>query len=70
MFKQMEKSSNIYELKQERSGLLNEASRIVAIASAEGRDLTGVEDARVAQVMQQVQALEEEIARSKRQHGQ
>jgi hypothetical protein len=70
MFKLMEKSSSIYELQQERSGLLNEASRIVAIVSSEGRELTSVEDFRILKVMQQVQTLEAEIARLKGQHGQ
>ena len=66
MFKLMEKSANIYEMQQERTGLLNEASRLIAIAAAENRKLTDAEDSLILQVRKRVQALEEEIARSKR----
>jgi hypothetical protein len=49
----------------ERTDLLNEASRIQAIASAEGRTLTIEEDARIQRLMNRVQELDEETARSK-----
>ena len=52
-----------------RAGLLDEATRIVATASAGGRELTEAEDAHVLQLMKQAQALEEEVARLKRRHA-
>ena len=53
----------------ERAGLVDEAARIVATASAEGRELTMAEDAHVLQVMKRAQTLEEEAARLRRHHG-
>jgi hypothetical protein len=57
--------TRVYEMQAERNGLLNEVSRIGAIASAERRKLTDAEDAQVLELMKRVQALEEEITRSK-----
>jgi hypothetical protein len=62
----MYKASNIYEMQEERNSLLNEASRIGAIASAECRELTAGEDSQILQLMSRAQELDEEIARSKR----
>jgi len=45
---------------------LDEASRIVATASAEGRELTAVEDSQVLQLMKQAQNLNEAMARLRR----
>jgi hypothetical protein len=57
--------TRLYEMQAERNGLLNEASRIGAIAAAERRKLTEAEDAQVRQLMERVQMLDQEIARSK-----
>jgi hypothetical protein len=59
-------SSQIDEMLAERHALLDEASGIVAAASAEGRDLTAVEDSHVLQLMKRVQTLDEEVAHLKR----
>jgi len=59
-------SSQIDEMLAERDALLNEASGIVAAASADGRDLTAVEDSRVLQLMKRVQTLDEEVAHLRR----
>jgi hypothetical protein len=53
----------------ERAGLLEEAARIVATASAEGRELTEAEDSHVLRLMKRAQALEEEVAHLRRHHG-
>ena len=66
MTKTLDKSSNIYMMQGERTDLLNEASRIQAIAYAELRSLTIEEDAEILRIMNRVQKLDEEIARSKR----
>ncbi|HVR26343.1 MAG TPA: hypothetical protein VMU26_23825 [Candidatus Polarisedimenticolia bacterium] len=62
----MAESSQIDEMLAERDALLNEASGIVAAASADGRDLTAVEDSRVLQLMKRVQTLDEELAHLRR----
>jgi hypothetical protein len=51
---------------KERSALLEEASRIVAAASAQGRPLTSAEDSHVLALMNRVLALEKEIGHLKR----
>jgi hypothetical protein len=66
MTKTLDKSSNIYMMQGERTDLLNESSRIQAIAYAELRSLTIEEDAEILRIMNRVQKLDEEIARSKR----
>jgi hypothetical protein len=66
MTKTLDKSSNIYMMQGERTDLLNEASRIQAIAYAELRSPTIEEDAEILRIMNRVQKLDEEIARSKR----
>jgi hypothetical protein len=58
--------SQIDEMLAERDTLLYEASGIVEAASAEGRDLTAVEDSHVLQLMKRVQTLDEEVAHQKR----
>ncbi len=50
-----------------RTTLQEEAARIVASASAQGRALTAEEDSQVLKLMSQVRALEEEIHRLARQ---
>ena len=62
----MAESSQIDEMLAERDALLNEASGIVAAASADGRDLTAVEDSRVLQLMKRVQTLDEEVGHLRR----
>jgi hypothetical protein len=62
-------SSRIDEMLDERAALLDEASRIVATASAEGRELTATEDSHVLQLMKRAQTLEEEVARLRRRRG-
>ena len=62
MTKTLDKA-RVYEMQAERNGLLNEASRIGAIASIERRKLTDAEDSQVLELMKKVQTLEEEIAR-------
>lgn len=66
MTKTLDKSSNIYLMQGERTDLLNETSRIQAIAYAELRSLTIEEDAEILRIMNRVQKLDEEIARAKR----
>ncbi len=66
MTKTLDKSSNVYLMQGERTGLLNETSRIQAIAYAELRSLTIEEDAEILRIMNRVQELDAEIARSKR----
>ena len=53
---------------EERVALLEEASRIVAAASAQGRELSGAEDAQVLSLMSRVRAIEEELRHHKRRH--
>jgi hypothetical protein len=50
---------------------LDEASRIVATASAEDRELTPAEDSHVLQLMKQAQNLDEALTRLRRhsEHG-
>lgn len=66
MTRTLDKSSNVYVMQGERTDLLNEASRIQAIASAERRTPTIEEDSQILRLMNRVQKLDEEIARSKR----
>jgi SpoVK/Ycf46/Vps4 family AAA+-type ATPase len=65
----MEESSQINKMLDERAALLDEASRIVATASAEGRDLTATEDSHVLRLTKRAQTLDEEVARLRRHHG-
>ena len=53
---------------RERLALLEEASRIVASASAQGRQLTRAEDAEVLSLMRRVRAIERELHHHKRRH--
>ena len=55
--------AEIGDKEKQRAALLEEAARIVAWASAQGRALTADEDSRVLKLMSQVRALEEEIHR-------
>lgn len=51
---------------------LDEASRIVSVASAEGRELTPDEDSQVLQLVKQAQNLDEAMTRLRRhpdEHG-
>lgn len=50
----------------ERAAWLDEASRIVATASAEGRELTETEDSHVLRLLRRAQVVEEVLARLKR----
>jgi hypothetical protein len=59
----MENDAHIGEKQKERAALLEEASRIVAAASALGRGLTADEDSHVLTLMGRVRTLEEEIQR-------
>ena len=52
----------------ERATWLDEASRIVATASAEGRELTEIEDSHVLRLLRRAQVVEEVLARLKRHH--
>ena len=65
----MAESSQVNEMLAERAGLLDEAARIVATASAEGRELTDAEDSHVLELMKRVQTLDEEVAHLRRHHG-
>ncbi|MBZ5675337.1 MAG: hypothetical protein LAP61_13930 [Acidobacteriia bacterium] len=65
----MEESTHFDEMLSERAARLDEASRIVATASAECRELTEAEDSHVLQLMKRAQILDEELARLKRHHG-
>jgi hypothetical protein len=62
-------SSQVNEMLAERAGLLDEAARIVATASAEGRELTEAEDSHVLELMKRAQTLDEEVAHLRRHHG-
>ena len=53
----------------ERSAWLDEASRIVATASTEGRELTETEDSHVLRLLRRAQVVEEVLARLKRRQG-
>jgi hypothetical protein len=53
----------------ERSAWLDEASRIVATASAEGRELTEAEDSHVLRLLRRAQVVEEVLSRLKRRQG-
>ena len=57
----MEKDAQIREKEQRRTALQEEAARIVAAASAQGRALTADEDSHALKLLSQVRALEEEI---------
>jgi hypothetical protein len=46
---------------QERAALLDQSGRIVKSASAEGRELTAIEDARVLELLGRVRRLEDEM---------
>jgi hypothetical protein len=52
--------------KETQRPLLEQASRIVAAASAQGREVTKAEDSHVLALMNRVRVLEEEISRLKR----
>jgi hypothetical protein len=58
----MAESLQINEMLAERTALLDQATAIVAGASAVGRDLTAAEDSHVPQLMKQAQALDEAVA--------
>ena len=53
---------------RERTALLEEASRIVASVSAQGRELTRAEDAEVLSRMRRVRAIEKELHHHNRRH--
>jgi len=55
--------------KKQSADLRAEAARIVATASAQGRQLTADEDAHVLALMGRVRALEEEIRRLEKHHA-
>jgi hypothetical protein len=59
-------TSPVAAKERERVHLLEEASAIVASASALGRKLTAAEDSRVLALMTRAHALEEEIQHRKR----
>ena len=65
----MEKSLQIDEMVKELAPLRNEAARIVASASAEGRELTEAEDSHVLSLMKRVRILEEDVTRFWRHNG-
>jgi hypothetical protein len=54
---------------RDKAALQDEAVRIVATASAQGRSLTATEDSYVLALMGRVRALEEEIHRLKKHHA-
>ena len=60
--------SPIAAKEEERVALLEEASRIVAAASAQGRELSSAEDAQVLSLMSRVRAIEKELHHHKRRH--
>jgi hypothetical protein len=62
-------SSQVNEMLAERAGLLDEAARIVATASAEGRELTEAEDSHVLRLMKRAQTLEEPVTHLRKHHG-
>jgi hypothetical protein len=57
----MDEDVQISEKEKQRTALQEEATRIVATASAQGRQLTADEDEHVLALMGRVRALEEEI---------
>ena len=62
----MADSSQFDAMLHEWAAKLDEASRIVAVASAEGRELTLDEDSQVLQLVKQAQNLDEALARYRR----
>ena len=65
----MAEPSQFDEMLHEWAARLDEASRIVAVASAEGRELTPDEDSHVLQLVKQAQNLDEAMARLRRHPG-
>lgn len=65
----MHDDPRIREKESKRAALQEEAARIVAAASTDGRTLTADEDAHVLALMGRVRALEEEIHRFKKHHA-
>ena len=65
----MHDDPRIRDKESERTALQDEAVRIVAAASAQGRSLTAAEDSHVLALMGRVRALEEEIHRLKKHHA-
>jgi hypothetical protein len=65
----MHDDPRIREKERERAALQDEAARIVAAASAQGRTLTAAEDSHVLALMGRVRTLEEEIHRFKKHHA-
>ena len=63
----MSEPSQFDEMFHEWAAKLDEASRIVATASAEGRELTQSEDSHVLQLMKQAQDLDEALTRLRKQ---
>jgi len=59
----MEDDSLLRKKEAQAAALRDEASRLVAVASAQGRGLTAEEDARVLDIMSRVRSLEDEIHR-------
>ena len=59
----MAEPSQFDQMFDEWAAKLDEASRIVATASAEGRELTQSEDSHVLQLMKQAQELDEALTR-------
>ena len=64
----MADESPIAAKERDRLALLEEASRIVAAASVQGRELSGAEDAQVLSLMGRVRTIEEELHHYKRRH--
>jgi hypothetical protein len=62
----MANSSQFDEMLHDWAAKLDEASRIVAMASDEGRELTPSEDSHVLQLVKQAQNLDEAMARMRR----
>lgn len=65
----MHDDPRIREKESERAALQDEAARIVAAASTEGRTLTAAENVHVLALMPRVRALEEEIHRLTKHHA-
>ena len=63
----MAELSQFDKMFHEWAAKLDEASHIVATASAEGRELTQSEDAHVLQLMKQAQDLDEALTRLRKQ---
>jgi len=62
----MTEPSQFDEMLHEWAARLDEASRIVAVASAQGRELTPAEDSHVLELVKQAQNLDEAMARLRR----